>query len=147
MIRSVSLPAPSGPDPATPDLRGTRGRGVLRVLLTAGAVLSFTAAVLVFLLGVVATSGVYGSRVAWLVGVALPLLATTMLLTWSAARLAAGPRRGSSPSPAGARPGDDGRRMLFVAALVLFGVPVALVGILLSVDALIFVVHGVSLLL
>jgi hypothetical protein len=37
--------------------------------------------------------------------------------------------------------------MLLVAALVLIGIPVALAGALLSVYAMIFVLHGISLLL
>ena len=38
-----------------------------------GASVTLTAASFVLLFGVVATAGVYGSRVAWLCGVAMPL--------------------------------------------------------------------------
>jgi len=130
-----------------PDSDGTGGRRALRALLTTGAALTFTAAVLVIVFGVLATSGVYGSRMAWLVGVALPLLATTMLLSWSAARAATRAGQGPTRSPGGPGRVVDVRRVCFVTALVLIGVPVVLAGALLSVYALIFVLHGISLLL
>jgi hypothetical protein len=142
--------APSRSNPATPDSDGTGGRRALRALralLTAGAALTFTAAALVIIFGVLATSGVYGSRMAWLVGVALPLLAMTMLLSWLATRAAARVGPGPTPSPAGPGRVVDVRKMLLVAALVLIGIPVALAGALLSVYAMIFVLHGISLLL
>ena len=116
-------------------------------LLTAGAMLSFAAAALVMVFGVIATSGVYGSRMAWLLGVALPLLVITMLLARVAPRPAARVHEETPSSPGHAGPGLDGRRTLFVAALVLLGIPVALAGTLLSAYAFIFVVHGISLLL
>jgi hypothetical protein len=139
--------APSRSNPATPDCDGTGGRRALRALLTAGAALTFTAAALVIIFGVIATSGVYGSRMAWLVGVALPLLAMTVLLSWSATRSAVRAGPGPTPSPGGPGRVVDIRKMLLVAALVLIGIPVALAGALLSVYALIFVLHGISLLL
>jgi len=141
----VSVPARS--NPAMPDSDGTGGRRALRALLTTGAALTFTAAVLVIIFGVIATSGVYGSRMAWLVGVALPLLAMTMLLSWSATRAATRAGPGPTPSPGGPGRVVDIRQVLFATALVLIGVPVVLAGALLSVYALIFVLHGISLLL
>jgi hypothetical protein len=130
-----------------PDSDGTGGRRALRALLTTGAALTFTAAVLVIIFGVLATSGVYGSRMAWLVGVALPLLAMTMLLSWSATRAATRAGQGPTPSPGGPRRVVDVGQVLFATALVLIGVPVVLAGALLSVYALILVLHGISLLL
>ncbi len=50
----------------------------------AAALLTLTAAALVIVFGVIATSGVYGRRMAWLLGVAAPLLATSMGLSWLA---------------------------------------------------------------
>ena len=138
------MAAPSRSNPAMPDSDGTGGR---RALLTAGATLTFTAAALVIIFGVIATSGVYGSRMAWLVGVALPLLAMTMLLSWSATRAATRAGLGPTPSPGGPDRVVDVRKVLFVTALVLIGVPVALAAALLSVYALIFVLHGITLLL
>jgi high-affinity Fe2+/Pb2+ permease len=41
---------------------------------------AFLGAILVFLFGVVLTSGVYGSRIAWLLGVSVPLLAIAAVL-------------------------------------------------------------------
>jgi len=139
--------APSRSNPAMPDPDGTGGRRALRALLTTGAALTFTAAVLVIIFGVLATSGVYGSRMAWLVGVALPLLAMTMLGSWSATRAATCAGQGPTPSSGGQGRVVDVRQVLFVTALVLIGVPVVLAGALLSVYALIFVLHGISLLL
>ncbi len=56
----------------------------MRATTTAGiaSVVTLMAALFVLLFGVLATSGVYGSRLAWLLGVVLPLLALTMLLAW-----------------------------------------------------------------
>jgi len=108
--------------------------------------LAFGAAVLVVIFGVIATSGVYGSRMAWLVGVALPLLVMTMLLARLGAHAGARTHQGPSRSPGGPGAGSGARTALFVAALALFGIPVALACALLSVYALIFAVHGISLL-
>ncbi len=138
------MSVPSRSNPAMPDSDGTGGRRAPRALLTAGAALTFTAAVLVIIFGVLATSGVYGARMAWLVVAALPLLATTMLLSWLATRAAPRSRQGPASSPG---TGVDLRKLLLVAALVVVGIPVALAVALLSVYALIFVVHGISLLL
>ncbi len=115
-------------------------------LLTAGAMLTFSVAMLIVVFGVVASSGVYGSRMAWLLGIALPLLVATVLLARTAARSTARAHGGPSPSP-GRHPGSGfGARMVLVASVVLLGIPVALAGALLSVYALFFVAHGVSLL-
>ena len=110
----------------------------------AAALLTLAAAVVVIAFGVIATSGVYGSRMAWLLGVALPLLATSMLLSCLAVRA---PARARSDGPR--RPPDDGRRVgrvIFVIAALLLGIPLALALVLLAVDALLFALHGVSLL-
>ena len=113
-------------------------------MLTAVAICTCLAAVLVVVFGVVATSGVYGSRMAWMLGVALPLLVLTLLLAGLAER--AGARTHGRPAPA--RPSDRAlpARAVTAAALVLLGVPAALAGALLSADALTVVVHAVSLL-
>ena len=96
----------------------------------------------VIVLGVIATTGVYGSRMAWLLGVACPLLAVAALLAWRATRL-----RASHGSPAGGtRHGVAVPRLLLVASLVLLGIPAGLAAVLLSVYALILVVHGIGLL-
>jgi hypothetical protein len=97
-------------------------RSVRAQLPAAGASLSFGVALVVIIFGVIATSGVYGSRMAWLLGVALPLLATTAWLSWLAFRL---PTR---------------------RALAFLGLPAAFAALLLSAYALIFAVHGISLL-
>ncbi len=109
------------------------------------ALVTLVAAVLVIVFGVLATSGVYGSRMAWLLGVALPLLALTMLLAWLSL---GGPRRARPETHLA--PGDRhdrvGRGLLLIAAS-LFGIPFVLAATLLAVYAFLFVAHGLSLLL
>ena len=72
-------------------------RSVRTPLPAAGASLSFALAVVVIVVGVIATLGVStGSRLAWLLGVACRLLAITALLSWLAARLPPrSPRQGT----------------------------------------------------
>jgi hypothetical protein len=48
---------------------------------------AFLGAILVFLFGVVFTSGVYGSRIAWLLGVSIPLLVIALVLATGAVKL------------------------------------------------------------
>lgn len=105
------------------------------------AAAAFGGSMLVIAFGVIATSGTYGSRLAWFFGIAVPLLALSVLLT--------------SPAP-GWRPGTTHRRAapasgavairraVRVGALVLVGAPAALVAMLLTTYGMIFVVHGVS---
>ena len=66
---------------------------------TAGVV--FVGAVGVFLFGVIVTSGVYGSRMAWLLGVVLPLLVIATLFAGLAAKV--------SDSSVEGGPGGPGR--------------------------------------
>jgi hypothetical protein len=109
------------------------------------ALLTLVAAVLVILLGVIATSGVYGSRLAWLLGVALPLLALSMGLAGLACRLWTTSRR-DDPS-AGPETGRRISQTVFTAAAAIFGVPFALATMVLAAYALLFALHGISLLL
>jgi hypothetical protein len=114
---------------------------------TAGiaSVVTLMSALFVILFGVLATSGAYGSRVAWLLGVALPLLALTMLLAWLSL---GGPRRGRHflRVASGDRHGQAGRAVFLVAAS-LFALPLALAAVLLLAYAVLFAMHGLSLLL
>jgi hypothetical protein len=109
------------------------------------SVVTLMAALFVILFGVLATSGVYGSRVAWLLGVALPLLAITMVLAWLSL---GGPRRVRSflHVTSGDRRDRAGRTVLLVAA-TLFGLPLAFAAMLLLTYAVFFVAHGLTLLL
>jgi hypothetical protein len=100
-------------------------------------------ALFVILFGVVATSAVYGSRLAWLLGVALPLLAITMVLAWLSVG-GAGRVRPGLHFASGDRRHVAGQGALLVAAS-LFGLPFAGAALLLLTDALIFVTHGLSL--
>jgi hypothetical protein len=119
--------------------------GVPVAAATAAAILTLAAALVVIAFGVIATSGVYGSRTAWLLGVAVPLLAATMVLSWLAVRLSARARpNGSAATPAH---GFVVGRVVFVSAGVLFAIPFALAALLLVFYAVIMVLHGLSSLL
>jgi hypothetical protein len=124
-----------------------RATATAPVKTTAGvaSVVTLMAALFVILFGVLATSGVYGSRLAWLLGVALPLLAITMLLAWLAL---GGPRRARPflHVASGDRHDQAGRGVFLVAAS-LFGIPLAFAAMLLLTYAVFFVAHGLSTLL
>jgi len=57
-----------------------------RAVLLSCSVVSVVGAVVVFITGVILTSGAYGSRMAWLLGVVLPLLLLAALFAWLACR-------------------------------------------------------------
>ena len=103
----------------------------------AAALLALTAAALVIVFGVIATSGVYGQRVLWFLAVASPLLATSMVLSWLA-------RRGARRLHVARAPGQ--RRGLLVCALAVSAFQPALAVTGLAVYALLFALHGASLL-
>jgi hypothetical protein len=106
----------------------------LAALLTAAVVIAF---------GVIATSGVYGSRMAWLLGVAMPLLALSALLAWLSTQ-----RRPAAalPAPRTQRTTARTGRVVLVSAAALLGIPAALAAMLLTTYGLFFVFHGLSLL-
>jgi len=110
----------------------------------AAALVTLTAALVVIAFGVIAASGVYGSRMAWLLGVALPLLAVSMLLSWLAVR---GSR--AAPNEMAALPthGSAVGRAIFVLAALLFAIPLALAALLLALYGLLMVLHGLASLL
>jgi hypothetical protein len=105
------------------------------------ATLTLAGAVGVFLFGVVFTHGVYGSRMAWLFGVVLPLLAITAAFALGAARYGAKSKarsvadREQDRHPPSSMDGQDPRRgvakAIGVVALILIGIPFALAGLLL----------------
>jgi hypothetical protein len=96
-------------------------------LAALAAAAALTAAVIVIAFGVIATSGTFGVRMAWLLGVAMPLLAVSTTLSWLA-------RRTAAPS-FGRRIG----RPVFLAALSLFSIPFAFAVTVLAVYAFLFV--------
>lgn len=124
----------------------TRGNSVLTVC----AALTLVGAIEVFLFGVVWTHGVYGSRMAWLAGVVLPLLAITVGLAWAATRFRANAAQGNAEAFDGMDRGShhpvlrDRRhapRAIGIVSLVLIGIPLALAALLLLTYGLIFVSH------
>jgi hypothetical protein len=118
--------------------------------LTMWSALTLVGAIEVFLFGVLWTHGVYGSRMAWLVGVVLPLLAITAGLGWAGARhgvnpgpsSAEGVHQGTDPgSHRGRRDRRSAPKAVGIVSLVLIGIPLALVGLLLMTYGLIFISH------
>jgi hypothetical protein len=107
-------------------------------------------AIEVFLFGVVWTHGVYGSRMAWLAGVVLPLLAITGGLAWAATRYRAnaGPEQAEvvndvmdGGSPLVPRDRRHAPRAIGIVSLVLIGIPLAFAALLLLTYGVIFVGH------
>jgi hypothetical protein len=118
--------------------------------LTMCCALTFVGAIEVFLFGVLWTHGVYGSRMAWLLGVVLPLLSVTAGLAFTAARYGSNASRGSTEgvqlvtdhrSGHGGRDPRSAPRAVGVVSLVLIGIPIVFVGLLLATYGLIFVSH------
>ena len=104
----------------------------LAVALSVAAGLTASCALGVFLFGVIVTAGVYGSRIAWLLGVVLPLLAVTALLAWLASR---------------ATDDDGARRALRTVSLVvlsLFSLPFCIVILILGVYLVLFIRYEIS---
>jgi hypothetical protein len=95
---------------------------------------ALTGAVTVFILGVIATSGTYGSRMAWLLGVTLPLLALAAGLFWLCSVVAS--RRGDSST-------TQVRNVLTLFALTAFAVPFVIALVIASVYGLLFALDGV----
>jgi hypothetical protein len=117
--------------------------------LTMGCAATFVGAIEVFLFGVLWTQGVYGSRMAWLFGVVLPLLAVTACLGFTAARYGNADRSSAEAVPQGpmGRPHLGYRnprsapRLVGMVSLVLIGIPFAFAGVLVVTYGLIVVSH------
>lgn len=126
-------------------MRAVVSRSPVAAPATIAALVMLGAAVIVIAFGVIATSGVYGSRMGWLLGVALPLLAASMLLSWLAVRTSSRAR----PNDLASVPthGSAVGRVIFVLAALLFAIPFAMAALLLVLYALIMVLHGLSSLL
>lgn len=122
-----------------------RRRAVPADALVGAALLALAAAAAVLVFGVIVTSGVYGSRMAWLLGVVLPLLAVSMLLSRLAQRFSDPPRQAARGAPSMRRRRIS--RVIFVSAAVAFGVPLALAAMLVIVDGLLIAVAGIAVLL
>ena len=106
-------------------------RSVAADALVGASLLTLAAALAVLALGVIVTSGVYGSRMAWLLGVVVPLLVATVLLSRLGLRAA---------------PSTDGKRIgqaVFVSTAALVGVPLFLLTVLFIIDALLLALRGI----
>jgi hypothetical protein len=111
----------------------------LRRALAATAGVVFVAAVGVFLFGVIVTSGVYGARMAWLLGVVLPLLVLAALFAGLAAKVSESSVDGG---PGGQVVSSMRLRRFAVISLGLVAVPFAIAGLFLLVYGVIFTVYG-----
>jgi hypothetical protein len=130
---------------AAPRATRVRWSGTARNAAGVAAIVTLSTALTVIVFGVLVTAGVYGSRLAWLLGVALPLLALTMVLSW----LSVPPQARTSLRTGAATSSRRQRiaRGVFLTALALFGIPLALALLLLAAIAVVAAVHGLSLLL
>ena len=124
----------------------SRGQWTRRsTVFTLCSAVTLVAAIEVILFGVIWTHGVYGSRMAWLGGVALPLLVITAALAWAGTRH--GPTAdggmGDGVSSAGTTQRDrrNAPRTIGITSLVLVAIPVAFFLLLLMTYGLIFVSH------
>jgi hypothetical protein len=114
-------------------------------VLTLCSALTLVGAIEVFLFGVVWTHGVYGSRIAWLGGVVLPLLAIAAGLAWAGTRLKVIGNGGHAEVIINAGTAQRDRRTapraIGIVSLTLIGIPVAFALLLLAAYSLIFVSH------
>jgi hypothetical protein len=114
--------------------------------LAASAAVTLAGGLGVILFGVVLTHGVYGSRMAWLLGVAFPLLAIAAGLAFAAAKLGAnsGMAETTRPEYGGQANSRDSRnqvRTVGFVSILLIAIPLALAGVLLASYALLVATH------
>jgi hypothetical protein len=112
----------------------------MRRLLSTAAGLAFLGAVGVFLFGVIETTGVYSSRLAWLLGIVLPLLVLGAVFARVAANIGGSIGAGSDAGQVVTR---AWLRRFSVVCLALVAVPFALAAMLLFVYGVAFVLFGV----
>jgi hypothetical protein len=126
-------------------MRAAVSRAPVAAPAAAASLVMLAAAVVVIAFGVIATSAVYGQRMAWLLGVALPLLATSLLLSWLAVRTSSRARADDGP----ALPAHWSLlgRVVRATSALLFAIPFALAALLVLFYAVIMVLHGLSSLL
>jgi hypothetical protein len=127
---------------------GTRSRGSWtrrNTVFTVCSAAPFVAAIEVILFGVIWTHGVYGSRMAWLGGVALPLLVIAAGLAWAGAQPGptadGGVTNGLSSTRTSQRDRRSAPRAIGITSLILIGIPVAFFLLLLMTYGLIVVSH------
>jgi hypothetical protein len=125
---------------------GTSSRGQWtrrNTVFTLCSAVTLVAAIEVILFGVIWTQGVYGSRMAWLGGVAVPLLVIAAALAWAGARPGPtadiGMASGVSDAETTHRDRRSAPRTIGITSLVLIGIPVAFFALLLMTYGLIVV--------
>lgn len=121
---------------------GTSSRGQWtrrNTVFTLCSAVTLVAAIEVILFGVIWTHGVYGSRMAWLGGLAAPLLLITAALAWAGAR--PGP---TGDTEATHRDRRIAPRTIGTASLLLVGIPVAFFLLLLLTYGSIVVSHWLT---
>jgi len=127
---------------------GTRSHGQWtrrNTVFTLCSAATLVVATEVIFFGVIWTHGVYGSRMAWLGGVALPLLVITAALAWVGARSGpaadGGMENGASNAGTMHRDRRSAPRVIGIVSLVLVGIPGGFFLLLLMTYGLIFVSH------
>jgi hypothetical protein len=112
-------------------------------VFTLCSAVSLVAAIEVILFGVIWTHGVYGSRMAWLGGIALPLLVITAALAWVGARPGpaslGGMAHGAGNTGMAHRDRRRAPKAIGIVSLVLIGIPAAFFLLLLTTYGLIIV--------
>jgi hypothetical protein len=124
----------------------SRGQWTRRnTVFTLCSAVTLVAAIEVILFGVIWTHGVYGSRMAWMGGVALPLLVISSALAWAGARprpaVDSGMANGFSKAEMTHRDPRSAPRAIGITSLVLIGIPAALFLLLLLAYGLIYLTH------
>ncbi|HUO47681.1 MAG TPA: hypothetical protein VMU09_02495, partial [Acidimicrobiales bacterium] len=105
---------------------------------------TFVGAIVVFVTAVVRTDAVYGTRMAWFLGGAVPLLVSTAGCAWLASPKPLRARATSTAAAVGAGESVQTRtaRRLLIVSLALLAIPVALVAVLLLVYGILFLAHS-----
>jgi len=141
-VDSVSTaPLSSLPPPLGAAVHRRRSRAVL----LGCSIASLVGAFVVLFSGVILTSGTYGSRMAWLLGVVSPVLLLTAVFAWLASRQPNSSHVWSNSTQAWSTPQapkGGSARTLVIIAMVLFSLPIALGVLLLVVYAALFVGHS-----
>jgi hypothetical protein len=110
------------------------------------SLVAFLGAILVFIFGVAFTNGVYGSRIAWLLGVSIPLLAIASVLATGTFRRV-GKLEGRDESVGKSNQIGGGVKVSKTIAgisVTLIAIPFALAAMLLCVYGLFIVIHWLS---
>ncbi len=106
------------------------------------SIAAFAGAISTFIFGVVVTKGVYGSRIAWLMGVTVPLFAISAVLAGGASRAATtGAAAADGTTPESGSHGIKVAKTIAGISLTAIGIPCILAAMFLAVYGIIFAVY------